>query len=131
MSLTKIIKVNLSLKEKLDFFPAVASIVIAYIYALLTGLRRTERQAKTLSLHLGYALFRKTTSRLTASQMQYILPPSHKVYEQYSKKTGGLPESVELGDGALGHWVGDRNAENVIVWFHGMYPANTKQDSFN
>lgn len=116
----KISNVKLSLKEKLDFFPAVASIVITYIYALLTGLRRTERQAKSLSLHLGYAVFRKTTSRLTTRQMQYILPPSHKIYEQHSKKTGRLPESVELGDGALGHWVGDRNADNVIVWFHGM-----------
>ncbi|KAJ6142523.1 Alpha/beta hydrolase fold-3 [Penicillium samsonianum] len=127
MSITKVTKVKLSIKEKLDFFPAVASIVIAYIYALLTGLRRTERQAKSLSLHLGYALFRKATSRLTPSQMQYILPPSHKIYEQHSKKTGGLPESVELGDGALGHWVGDRNADNVIVWFHGGgfgLPAN-------
>jgi hypothetical protein len=48
---TKVTKVKLSLKEKLDFFPAVVSIVIAYIYALLTGLRRSERQAKSLSLH--------------------------------------------------------------------------------
>ncbi|CAI7639710.1 unnamed protein product [Penicillium glandicola] len=124
MSLTK---VKLSILEKLDLFPAVASIVIAYIYALLTGLRRTERQAQSLSLHLGYAIFRKTTSRLTTSQMQYILPPSHKIYEQHSKKTGRLPESVDLGNGALGHWVGDRDADNVIVWFHGGgfgLPAN-------
>ncbi|KAJ5923113.1 hypothetical protein N7516_010816 [Penicillium verrucosum] len=123
----KVYKVKLSLKEKLDLFPAVASIVIAYIYALLTGLRRTERQAKSFFLHLGYAVFRKTTSRLSTSQLQYILPPSHKIYEQHSKKTGRLPESVELGDGALGHWVGDRNADNVIVWFHGggfALPAN-------
>ncbi|KAJ5419989.1 hypothetical protein N7465_002508 [Penicillium sp. CMV-2018d] len=123
----KLSNVKLSLKEKLDFFPAVASIIIAYIYALLTGLRRTERQAKSLSLHLGYAVFRKATLRLTTSQMQYILPPSHKIYEQHSKKTGRLPESVALGDGALGHWVGDRNADNVIVWYHGggfALPAN-------
>ncbi|KAJ5951505.1 Alpha/beta hydrolase fold-3 [Penicillium vulpinum] len=126
MSLT-VTKVKLSLLEKLDFFPAVASILLAYIYALLTGLRRTERQAKTLSLHLGYAVFRKSSTRLTASQMQYLLPPSHKIYEQHSKSTGALPESVQLGDGALGHWVGDRNADNVIIWFHGGgfgLPAN-------
>ncbi|KAI3124850.1 hypothetical protein CBS147330_6810 [Penicillium roqueforti] len=127
MSVTKVTKVNLSIKEKLDFLPAVASIVVAYVYALLTGLRRTERQAKSLSLHLGYALFRKASSRLTATQMQYILPPSHKIYEQHSKETGGLPESVDLGDGALGHWMGDSNADNVVVWIHGGgfgLPAN-------
>ncbi|KAG0152704.1 hypothetical protein PDIDSM_2509 [Penicillium digitatum] len=124
---------NLSLAEKLDFFPAVASIVFAYIYAFLTGLWRTERQAKSLSLHLGYALFRQTSSRLTTSQMQYILPPSQEIYEQHSKKNGRLPESVELGDGALGHWVGDRNADNIIVWFHGGgfgLPANISYFNF-
>ncbi|KAJ5827838.1 Alpha/beta hydrolase fold-3 [Penicillium robsamsonii] len=120
-------KVKLSLKEKLDFFPAVGSILVACIYAILTGFWRTERQAKTLSLHLGYAIFRKTSARMTASQMQYLLPPDLKIYEQYSKSTGGVPESVQLGDGALGHWVGDRNADNVIIWYHGGgfgLPAN-------
>ncbi|KAJ5772762.1 Alpha/beta hydrolase fold-3 [Penicillium paradoxum] len=112
-------KAELSLQEKLDLLPAVASIIAAAFYALLTGIRRTERQATTLSLHTGYALFRQATARLSPSQMQYILPSSHKIYELYLKKTGGRPESVELGDGALGHWLGDRNADNVLIWFHG------------
>ncbi|KXG51707.1 Alpha/beta hydrolase fold-3 [Penicillium griseofulvum] len=126
MSLIKT-KVKLSLKEKLDIFPAVGSIFLTCIYALLTGFRRTERQAKTLSLHLGYALFRKASARLTATQMQYILPSDLKIYERYSKSTGKVPESVQLGDGALGHWVGDKNADNVIIWYHGGgfgLPAN-------
>jgi len=127
MSLIKT-KVKLSLKEKLDIFPAVGSIFLTCIYALLTGFRRTERQAKTLSLHLGYALFRKASARLTATQMQYILPSDLKIYERYSKSTGKVPESVQLGDGALGHWVGDKNADNVIIWYHGMYNSSYKED---
>ncbi|KAJ6089286.1 hypothetical protein N7467_004502 [Penicillium canescens] len=119
MSLSKVSKVTLTLQEKLDFFPALASILLAGFYALLTGLWRTERQAKTLFLHLGYAVFRKATARLTPSQLQYVSPPSHKIYEIYTKKTGALPQSVELGNGALGHWIGDRNADNVLVWYHG------------
>ena len=112
-------KVKLTLREKLDFVPALASIALAAFYALLTGLSRTERQAKTLFLHFGYAIFRQSTARLTPSQMQYVLPPSNKVYEQYAKKAGQLPESVELGHGALGHWIGKRDATNVVIWFHG------------
>jgi hypothetical protein len=119
-------KVTLTLREKLDFLPAVASILLAAFYALLTGLWRTERQAKTLFLHLGYALFRKATTRLNTSQLQYILPPSHKVYEIHSKKTGGLLDSVDLGNGALGHWIGDPNADHVIVWFHGLFINNIR-----
>jgi hypothetical protein len=121
MSLSKVSKVSLTLQEKLDFLPALASILLAGFYALLTGLWRTERQAKTLFLHLGYAVFRKATARLTPSQLQFVSPPSHKIYEIHAKKTGAPLQSVELGNGALGHWVGDRNADNVLVWYHGMY----------
>ncbi|KAJ6130968.1 hypothetical protein N7523_001428 [Penicillium sp. IBT 18751x] len=120
-------KVKLTLQQKLDFLPAIASIALAGFYALLTGLWRTEREAKTLFLHLGYAIFRQATARLTPSQMQYILPPSDKIYEQYAKKHRIQAQSVELGYGALGHWIGDRNATNVLVWYHGGgfgLPAN-------
>lgn len=111
--------VKLTLQQKLDFLPAVASIVLAGFYALVTGLWRTEREAKTLFLHFGYAIFRKATARLSPTQMQYILPPSDKIYERYTKKNRIQAQSVELGYGALGHWVGDRNATNVLIWFHG------------
>ncbi|CAG8881719.1 unnamed protein product [Penicillium nalgiovense] len=120
IKVTKVTKAKLSLKEKLDFFPAVASIVIAYIYALLTGLRRTERQAKSLSLHLGYAVFRKATTRLTTTQMQYILPPSHKIYEQHSKKTGRLPSPWNW---ATEHWATGWAIEMPTTCGFGL-PAN-------
>ncbi|CAG8084573.1 unnamed protein product [Penicillium salamii] len=120
-------KVTLTLREKLDFLPAIGSILLTAFYALLTGLWRTERQAKTLFLHLGYALFRKATARLSPGQMQYVLPATNKIYELYTQKTGAFPDSVDLGNGAYGHWIGDRNADNVIVWYHGggfSLPAN-------
>lgn len=116
--------VKLTLQEKLDFLPALASIVLAGFCALLTGLWRTERQAKTLFLHFGYALFRKATARLSPSQMQYVLPPSNKIYERYARTARVQAQSVELGHGALGHWIGDRNATNVLVWFHGEFTVN-------
>lgn len=48
------------------------------------------------------------------------MPTTNKIYEQYIKKTRQLPDTVNLGNGGLGHWVGDKNAENVLVWYHGM-----------
>ncbi|CEJ61738.1 hypothetical protein PMG11_10260 [Penicillium brasilianum] len=120
-------KTKLSLAEKLDFLPALATIFVAATYSLLTGLWRTERQAKSLLLHFGYAIFRQATARLSPAQMQAILPPTNKIYEQYVKKIGVKPQSVDLGHGALGHWVGDRDATNVLIWFHGGgfgLPAN-------
>lgn len=29
------------------------------------------------------------------------------------------PDTVALPHQAQGHWVGNKNAKNVIVWFHG------------
>ncbi|KAJ5129153.1 CAZyme family CE10 [Penicillium bovifimosum] len=112
-------KVTLTLWEKLDLLPAVGSIVVAVFFAILTGIRRTERQAASLLLHAGYALFRQATKRLSPRQMQYILPSSDQIYERYKKKTGQKPQTIQVGDGGLGHWHGDPNADNVIVWFHG------------
>ena len=60
---------KLSLAEILDFIPALVSISIVAVYSVFTGLRRSQKQAKTLLLHVGYAVFRKVTSRLSPSQM--------------------------------------------------------------
>lgn len=116
---------KLTLQQKLDFLPALASIGLAAFYAILTGLWRTEREAKTLFLHVGYAIFRKVTARLTPTQMQYAVPPSNKVYEQYARKARVQAQTVELEHGALGHWVGDRDATNVMIWYHGRHPDLT------
>lgn len=70
MQLSKPSALTLSLKEKLDFIPALASIVLAAFYSILTGLWRTEKQAQSFFLHIGYAIFRKATSRLSPLQMQ-------------------------------------------------------------
>ena len=114
-------KVSLTLTERLDFIPALATIVAAGFYALLTGLWRSERQAKSLLLHFGYAIFRQATARLSPRQLQSILPPTNKIYERHARKTGQVAETVKLEAGGLGHWIGDRNATNVIVWYHGAY----------
>ncbi|KAJ5742047.1 hypothetical protein N7533_011456 [Penicillium manginii] len=119
--------VKLTLQQKLDFLPALASISLAAFFGIITGLWRTERQAKTLFLHIGYAVMRKVTARLTPSQMQYATPTSNKVYEQYARKARIQAQTVQLEHGALGHWIGDRDATNVMIWYHGGgfgLPAN-------
>lgn len=53
------------------------------------------------------------------TQRRYVMPPSNKIYDLYIRKTRQMPQTVDLGHGALGHWVGDKNADNVLVWYHG------------
>jgi hypothetical protein len=63
--------------------------------------------------------------------MQAISPPSNKIYERFVKKVGVKSQSVELGHGAQGHWIGDRNAKNVLIWFHGKQKLPTPLDGSN
>jgi hypothetical protein len=51
------------------------------------------------------------------------MPPTNKIYDMFVKKARVLPQTVDLGHGAQGHWVGDRNADNVLVWYHGTPPT--------
>ena len=40
-------------------------------------------------------------------------------YEAYCKKAGVEVDTVELKEGGLGHWIGNKKAKNVLVYYHG------------
>ncbi|KAG5912996.1 hypothetical protein E4U61_007555 [Claviceps capensis] len=118
---------QLSLLEKLDLIPAVASIVGVAIFSALTAFLRSPRDPPSIRLHIAYALLRKATTRLTPLQFQLILPLTSVVYTQYARSANMKPETVDLGHGAQGHWLGSKNAKNVLIWYHGggyCLPAN-------
>lgn len=120
-------RARLSLKEFLDFVPAFFRLVLAALHAALTGFSRGPGQAKSLFLHVGYAFLRKSTQRLSTAQLQAFSPPSNKTYARFARGVRQTPETVQLGHGALGHWIGDKNAKNVLIWYHGggfALPAN-------
>lgn len=111
----------LSLAGKLDLLPGLFNIIVAGIVAAFTGLWRNERDAPTYYLHVAYAVLRKSTERYSLEQLQWALPTTDEVYEQYARTAGIKPQTVDLGNGAKGHWVGDKNAKNVLIWYHGKY----------
>ncbi|KAL1963474.1 hypothetical protein VTN77DRAFT_8375 [Rasamsonia byssochlamydoides] len=118
---------KVSITEALDLVPALLSISAAGILALVTGPFRHRKQrknpkqrvARTLLLHVGYAILRKATLRLTMLQLQLIFPKTSTVYRLFAWRSGISNQTVELGYGAQGHWIGNREAKNVLVWYHG------------
>lgn len=64
--------VQIPLKAKLDLLPALGSILLSILYALITALY--NRRARTWYLHIGYAVLRKATRRLSPAQLQYVWP---------------------------------------------------------
>ncbi|KAI9369161.1 Alpha/Beta hydrolase protein [Aspergillus egyptiacus] len=117
----------LTLAQKLDYIPALVSVALTFVWAVLTVAWRAPQYPSHWLLHIGYAVFRKLTSRLTPLQMQYVLPASNIVYNRYIRSVRQKPLTVKLDHGAMGHWIGDPTSKNILVWYHGggfALPAN-------
>ncbi|KAL4923793.1 lipase/thioesterase family protein [Aspergillus undulatus] len=117
----------LSIAQKLDYIPALASVAVTFVWAVLTLAVRAPEYPSHWLLHIGYAVFRKLSSRLSAAQMQYVLPASNLVYNRYIRSVRQKPLTVQLNHGAMGHWIGSPDAKNILVWYHGggfALPAN-------
>ncbi|CAL5865807.1 uncharacterized protein PFLUO_LOCUS13 [Penicillium psychrofluorescens] len=50
---------------------------------------------------------------------RYMNRPTSDVYSAFMEGSGQSPEMVKLAHGAVGHWVGNKNAKNVLVYYHG------------
>ncbi|KAB8252493.1 Alpha/Beta hydrolase protein [Aspergillus flavus] len=58
---------------------------------------------------------------------RWISPSTDEAYKQYMQSRGAVPQTIELEYGAKGHWIGNKNARNVLIWYHGggfCLPAN-------
>ncbi|KAL4748807.1 hypothetical protein BDW72DRAFT_205322 [Aspergillus terricola var. indicus] len=108
----------LTIAQKLDYFPALVSVALTFVWALLTVAVRAPEYPSHWLLHIGYAVFRKLTARLSAAQMQYVLPASNLVYNRYIRSVRQKPLTVQLDHGAMGHWIGDPQAKSILVWYH-------------
>jgi len=49
-----------------------------------------------------------------------LTPSTTNMYKILCKKHNKKPNTVDLGDGARGHWIGDSNARSVMLYFPGM-----------
>ncbi|KAM3544862.1 hypothetical protein ARSEF1564_002181 [Beauveria bassiana] len=118
---------KLSLFGYLDMIPGLAAIVATAVASLITGLFRSEQDSKTYHLHVANTTLRKATHRLNPLQLQLVSPNTDIIYNQYARARNFKPDTVALAHGAQGHWVGNKNATNVFIWYHGggfCLPAN-------
>ncbi|RMZ77458.1 hypothetical protein DV738_g4351, partial [Chaetothyriales sp. CBS 135597] len=57
--------------------------------------------------------------RYNARQLQYTTPVFSKLYDQWCAKNKVTPNKVRLNTGTEAFWVGDPQAEFVVIYFHG------------
>ncbi|EEP79611.1 conserved hypothetical protein [Uncinocarpus reesii 1704] len=111
---------KLTFLEKVDLAPANISLIAAAIYTAIAAIFRGQKGAKSYKKHISYAVIRKMLLRLSTRQNQALNPPTNGVYDQYVKQKGMESQTVELEHGGLGHWIGNKDAKNVLIYFHGM-----------
>ncbi|OAQ62667.1 lipase/thioesterase family protein [Pochonia chlamydosporia 170] len=108
-----------SLGQKLDLLPALGSLVFATFAALATSFRRGPNDEPSLYLHVVYAAVRKLVVRLSAPQLQWVFAHTPTVYKQQAKSYKMDQRTIELNHGGKGHWIGNPDAEHVLIWYHG------------
>lgn len=64
---------------------------------------------------------RVITSETSVEEAQYALPSTETTYSLISRARLRKPDIVDLGGGAKGLWIGRRDAEYVMLYFHGMH----------
>ena len=55
---------------------------------------------------------------------RYLQPSTRAAYEIFARKKGIRPETIGLKHGVLGHWVGTKEAKNILVYFHGTMTSS-------
>lgn len=63
---------TLSFGGKVDVILAAISVVSTTVWSVFTSFRRSEKDAPSLLLHVGYASLRKATRRLSVLQLQLV-----------------------------------------------------------
>jgi hypothetical protein len=61
------------------------------------------------------------------NRKRWISPTTDVMYEQYARSARVTPQTLDLGHGAKGHWIGNKDAQNVLIWYHGRIPNLEKR----
>ncbi|KAL4895879.1 alpha/beta hydrolase fold protein [Aspergillus ambiguus] len=109
----------LSFWERADLYPGQLAVMGAVLYNAVAGVFRGNSGNKEYKLHVANAMVRKTVTRLSPRQLQALSPSTDEAYEAFMKSKGVQPESVSLPHSAKGHWIGNKNAKKVMVYYHG------------
>ena len=67
-----------------------------------------------------FAMMRTQLGNLNLAQDRYLNSQTTPTYLKFAKETGFAPDSITLPSGTQAHWIGNKNAKKVLLFFHGM-----------
>ncbi|KAK2764394.1 hypothetical protein FQN54_009088 [Arachnomyces sp. PD_36] len=110
---------KLTFLEKLDLIPAFLSVIGTALYSTIFGPFRGENGARKYTSHITHSVARQVTTRLSQRQTHALNPTTPQSYKNFARRKGVKPDTVTLEHGGLGHWVGNKDAKAVLIYYHG------------
>ncbi|KAG9694164.1 alpha/beta hydrolase fold protein, partial [Aureobasidium melanogenum] len=89
--------------------------------ALITGPFRGANGARTYKQHVIFTAIRNLTASFA------LTPGTLDAYKAFAKKKGFKPNLIDTA-GVQGGWIGNPQAKNTIMWFHGGGYASAAAD---
>lgn len=80
---------------------------------------RSGKRPDRVFKDVAYAVLRSQLASISIPQERYLDNSTESTYLNLAKKEGFQPDSIVLSDGSKGHWLGPRNKDKVMVYFHG------------
>ena len=93
--------------------------MLAASLRLWTSPFKGQNGAPTYFKDVVFAMIRTQMASLNTAEERHVNGLTKSVYLKYAKDTGFEPKSVILSSGVEAHWLGDDDAEKVIVYLHG------------
>jgi len=111
---------NITLAEKLGVIPHLA---IGLFHGSLRLATRTfgtsDGRPPTAYKDFIYATLRHLLSNVSVKQEKWLSPPTDTVYLNFARDKNFQPDTDVLPSGVKVHWVGNKSAEKVFLYFHG------------
>ncbi|KAF1949867.1 alpha/beta hydrolase fold protein-like protein [Byssothecium circinans] len=107
--------------SKVGIASATAKAMLTASARLWTSPFKGQKGAQNYFKDVMFSMMRVQLGNLDTAQERYWNGTSTPVYLKYAQDNGFEPQSVTLSSGVQAHWLGDKDAKKVILWFHGGY----------
>lgn len=110
---------RVSLIEKLTLIPHLAIGLSLGLLRLTTRPFNNDSKPPTAYKDFIYTLARYMLSNVSIAHEKWLNPSSESAYLSFASEKGFQPDTAILPSGLKVHWVGNKGAEKVFLYFHG------------
>ena len=110
---------QVTLTDKLMVVPVFVRALGSALARLITRPFVGGAKANTYLKDVVFALLRTNLSVISVGTEQWLNPSTESTYLDFAKKQGFQPDTDVLESGLKVHWLGPKNADKIILYFHG------------